>query len=42
MLTTELIDLIKTIKRQKCESQHIEFKKAAKGTPHDRLRDLQL
>ena len=33
MLTTELVDLIKTITRQKCETQYVELKKAAGGTP---------
>ena len=33
MLEQELIELIKTISEKKCEGQHLEIKKAAKGTP---------
>lgn len=33
MLEQELIELINTISEKKCEGQHLEIKKAAKGTP---------
>ena len=33
MLEQELIELIKTISEKKREGQHLEIKKAAKGTP---------
>jgi len=32
-LEEELIQLVRSIQQRKCESQHIELKKAADGTP---------